>query len=484
MLLNKVSLAARDRCGLNLDDPLVVGLSGGADSLCLLDGLRRLGYRVIAAHFDHQLRPESSLEAGQVEEICRGLGVRFLGGRGAVGRGGRSLEEAARVARYQFLFTCARKENAQAVVVGHTADDQVETVLLHLLQGSGPAGLKGMSHRSANPAWDAALPLARPLLGVRHSETVAYCQERGLQPLQDPSNGDVRFARNRVRGELLPLLETYNPRFRQAVLRLASLVGAEDDLLEEMARQAWLECFLTAGNGFVALRRAEFGLLPLALQRRVLRRAASLLQADLRELDQETTDRGLVFLGHPAHSFPVDLAAGVCLRVEGEIFYLARWDAGLPSGSWPQMRAGTGGLAQGAAPDNGLRTLSVPGFVELSEGWRLEARRVEDIATAWQCAPGNPDPYLAWLDADKVSLPLVVRTRRPGDRFQPLGLDGHSQKLSDFFVNARLPARARESWPLICSGEQVVWVAGFRLAHAVRIDEQSREAIVLRCYLG
>ena len=170
-----------------MDKLLVVGVSGGADSVCLLDSLHRLGLPLVAAHFDHGLRDESKEDACRVEALVKDMGLPFQQARKDVralaAREGLSIEEAARKARYRFLFDTARSHQAQAVAVAHTADDQVETVLMHLLRGAGLGGLKGISSRLVIPEWDENLPLVRPLLGVWRSETEAWCAEKKLPAL-------------------------------------------------------------------------------------------------------------------------------------------------------------------------------------------------------------------------------------------------------------------------------------------------------------
>jgi tRNA(Ile)-lysidine synthase len=202
----------REECKLDKDQPILVGVSGGPDSLCLLSRLHEAGWRVIAAHFNHHLRTEAAEEAAAVEELAARMQVAFVGGAADVRQYAAerklSIEAAARDLRYRFLFEQARRDAAQAVAVGHTADDQVETVLMHFLRGAGLNGLKGMQYRSFLREYDVALPLVRPLLDMWRADTAAYCVEHGLSPHYDASNESTDFLRNRLRNELIPLLET------------------------------------------------------------------------------------------------------------------------------------------------------------------------------------------------------------------------------------------------------------------------------------
>ncbi|MFN3492159.1 MAG: tRNA lysidine(34) synthetase TilS, partial [Anaerolineales bacterium] len=200
-------------CGLAKDKTIIVGVSGGPDSLCLMEVLRQAGYQIIVAYFDHKLRPESQADGRMVEKTATRLMLRcVMDGADVQAHAEKnklSVEEAARNLRYRFMFDLARKYKAQAVAVGHTADDQVETILMHFLRGSGMNGLKGMSYRSIIKSFDSEIPVIRPLLDVWREETVVYCAVNGLRPHYDSTNDSLNFQRNRIRHLLIPTLETY-----------------------------------------------------------------------------------------------------------------------------------------------------------------------------------------------------------------------------------------------------------------------------------
>jgi tRNA(Ile)-lysidine synthase len=197
IVLEQFVSALKEKCLLDPGLPVLVGVSGGPDSLCMLDMLHQLGYPVIVAHLDHSLRAESAQEAEQLRQLAQSIGLTFVLERNDVDSYATShslsIEEAAREARYQFLFEQARQHQAQAVAVGHTANDQVETVLMHLLRGSGLPGLRGMSYRSLPNPWSKNIPLVRPLLGVWREEILAHLEQNGLVPTLDASNLDTRF---------------------------------------------------------------------------------------------------------------------------------------------------------------------------------------------------------------------------------------------------------------------------------------------------
>jgi tRNA(Ile)-lysidine synthase len=453
----------------------LAAVSGGPDSLCLLDGLVRLGFPVIAAYFDHALRAESQADGLYVRDAAVRLGASFVSAREDVALYARqnhlTLEEAARTLRYRFLFEQARIFSTQAVAVGHTADDQVETVLMHLLRGAGPQGLSGMPQRALIATFDAGIPLVRPLLPFWRAETVQYCRERSLAPIIDPSNQDVVFFRNRLRHELLPLLEQYNPRIREALLRTSQILAADDAVVQLAVQSTWDDVFIEQVGmaaeppDSVALNLERFRALPVGLQRALLRRAISLLLPALHNLDFAAVDRALRWSANSREG-RVDLVSGLRVIIEGQRLWIARADALPAEPAWPAADA------EGAE-------LAVPGTVSFSSGWELAAEW-QDAADAVSFVQEDASPWVARLDAEQIAAPLTVRKMLAGDRFQPLGLNGHTVKLSDFWINQKVPRRARQDWPLVLSAGEIIWVPGYRLSNAYRVQPTTRRMLVLR----
>ncbi|MGC1376767.1 MAG: tRNA lysidine(34) synthetase TilS [Anaerolineales bacterium] len=474
------------QCGLNKTDPVLVAVSGGPDSLALLHLLRGLGYPLICATFNHRLRPEAADEAAHVRQVAERLGVPFVTDSADVaayaGAEGLSIEEAARTLRYRFLFRAAREAGAQAVAAGHTADDQAETVLMHFLRGAGLAGLKGMAARVVLPVFDSEIPLVRPLLAWQRADTEAYCRENGLVPLYDPSNADTTYFRNRLRHELLPALESYNPRIRQTLVRAALALQGDEALLAEVIEAAWQKSVLEQGTGFVAFERAALESASPALRRNLFKQAAFSLRPGLRDVDFAALERAAALR-------PSDLAGGLRLFVEGAKIYLAAYEADLPSSDWPQVGEQCSVFSFQCSVFSHQSSV----FSEqcsLGEGWILTCESVS-LNTPWRGQAEhrtlntehwtlNTDPWSAWLDADVTGDKLRVRAARAGERFQPLGMSGASVKLQDFFVNVKLPRRARKNWPLACVDDEIAWVVGLRLAHPFRVTEKTKRALHLQ----
>lgn len=459
----------RDECGLVKDRPIIVGVSGGPDSLCLLEKLRQAGYSVIVAHFDHQLRAESSEDARMVEKTALRLMLNYrIGGadvRAHAEQEKLSLEEAARNLRYHFMFQLARERNAQAVAVGHTADDQVETILMHFVRGSGLNGLKGMSHRSIIKTFDPRIPIVRPLLNMWREETVVFCAATGLRPHYDSSNDSIDFQRNRIRHLLIPNLETYNVKFREAVLRMSQSLKGDYMLLMDMLETAWQETVMEADENSVTFEAGRLSKCSTGLQRNLIKHAMQSISPGV-DVTYSTLDRATTLINDPDHAFSrVDLKGGLRMFRESHYLYVCTSDTELPFNLWPQLT--------GISPV----PISIPGQAELAGGWKFNCERWGLQLLAREQAERNEDPFQVWLDAGNLTKPLKLRTRRQGDQFSPLGMDGHTQKLSDFFVNVKMPQRARENWPLLCAGDEIIWVPGYRPAHPHRLTESTKNIL-------
>ncbi len=447
--------------GLDPQKAVLLGFSGGPDSLCLLHILLENGYKVIAAHLDHSIRASSAAEAAHVKKICQKLGVQFVSKRLDVAEFGRknhlTVEESARVLRYEFLFQEAEHLGCQAVLVGHNADDQVETVLMHLLRGSGLSGLAGMRPVLLPNSWSSTIPIVRPLIEVPRYEIETFLEERELGAIVDESNSDKQYFRNRIRHELVPYLTTYNPRIRERIQKMADVIAAEDEFLRFSLNEVWPDVVLQEGERFLVVDRTALLTLHPALLRRFLRRMIEWMDPAIRDIDFDLTNRVAYFCVNPTSSNRIDLLAGMELFLYAKNLVIAYTDDPLHA-LWPQLETAT------------ALEIPVPGEVRISPRWYLHTSRQTDF---------EPDPstYAAQVDAAKITGQLILDRVRPGDRFAPYGYDGHTKKVGDFWTSEGLPARARKNWPLVRMGEEIIWIPGFRIADCVKVEESTKEII-------
>jgi tRNA(Ile)-lysidine synthase len=449
---------------LSAGDKLVLAVSGGADSVCLLHTLVRhqadLDIQLHVAHLNHQLRgTESDADASYVLGFAKELHIQatvecrdvagYHGGKGG------SLEEAAREIRYGFLAEVAAKVSASRVVVGHTRDDHIETILLHLLRGSGLAGLGGLRPRSvvSYGQQGASLEVIRPLLGITRQETLSYCRRHRLNARSDSSNESLSFLRNRVRLELLPVLRNYNTNIDEALLRLADIAGEETQFMEQQASLLWQD-LARFEKGVIYLDMDKLSILPHALQRYIFRRAIQQIRGDLRDIESGHIEDMLKLLSKPAGK-SLCLPDGLMLSTEYGRLVLVQAQADI--------------CTLPAILDTS--NINIPGMTDLP-GWQIKA----DVITG---STGSDNGFSASFDLDKVGNKLVVRRRRQGDRFQPLGMN-QTKKLQDFMVDVKIPRSWRDRVPLVSTDDQILWVVGWRIDDRVKVTGKTKKVLRLK----
>jgi len=443
---------------------LLVAVSGGPDSVCLLHILvnlkEELGIRLHVAHLNHQLRgTESEADAEYVASLVRRLGIPATIEQREVkayqAQQKTSLEEAAREVRYNFLAQVAQSVGTSQVAVGHTMDDNIETILMHLVRGSGTRGLQGLRpktkwHLSPNP-----ITIVRPLLTVSREETVSYCQAHELMPRLDSSNLSLSPLRNRIRLELLPRLKSYNPGVTEALLRTARIAGDDYSFLEKEGSRLWDE-LAQSEEKVITLDKKKLLALPPALQRHLLRRAIESLLGNLKDIETRHIEIVMNALTKPAGR-RLNLPYGLIFSIEYHRYRITKDSSALSP----------------FTAIEGEYLLNLPGETRLP-GWQVTANIISR-----QQLPEKHDEFTAYLDRDKTGDKLAVRSRRPGDRFQPLGMS-QLKKLGEFMVDAKIPGAWRSNVPLIYSPEQIDWVVGWRINERVKVTDGTEQVLCLK----
>lgn len=509
-LLELVEEAIRAHRLLSPGETVVVGVSGGPDSLCLLHLLCRLrpGWHLElhVAHLHHGLRgAEADADAVYVRSLAADWGLPLHLEQADVPALARqqylAVEEAARRARYAFLARVGREVGARTAAVGHNADDQAETVLMHFVRGSGLAGLRGMLPRTpladyrlldldSEPldsellepgASTASIALIRPLLDVPRAEIEAYCEYHGLEPRFDRSNLDTTYFRNWLRHEVIPLLEQHNPNLRQVLRRSAHVIADDYALLRSLLEETWPRILVEelaapegtapgeGAGGRIALDLAAWRALPAGLQRSILREAVQRLRSTLRDIGFVHVENAARVAREGTTGDQATLPRGLMLTVGYQRLTIAGADAAPRLPDWPLL-----------PPDTEAIPVQVPGQTLLpGSAWILRAEVLSgrDLPPDWQA---NPDPWRVFLDLEAVGPAPGLRTRQPGDRLQPLGMEGHSVKLSDLLTNLKVPQAARDRLPLLAAPWGLAWVCGQRLDRRARITKATRQVLYLR----
>ncbi|MEI6043977.1 MAG: tRNA lysidine(34) synthetase TilS [Chloroflexota bacterium] len=464
---------------------LLVGVSGGTDSVTLLHALHQITYPSLSiqvAHLNHRLRGESAAaDADYVARLCEQLGIEchlaeydvpsFMASHKL------SLEDAARRVRYAFFAHLLSQLHLPLLLLAHNANDQAETVLLRLLRGTGPHGLAGIAPLAplppldprlaasfeVDPAFIREVQVGRPLLTVWRNEIEAYCVVQALEPRHDETNTDLHYARNRVRLDLLPYLEKNGKAgVKAGLVRLATLMHDEQKLLDHLTETEF-ECHaLLSQSDSVEFEVGYFRSQLIALQRRLLRRAYLHLNGSLENLDAADTELLL-----NSGKIVVNLPGGLVGFVTEQVVGLRRFR--------PVVQA----VSSGA-----IFELQPPALLGAEPGWRLEA------SLLWPTGD-EPDFFktgdkkVAYLDYARTGPKLLVRSRQPGEKFRPLGAPGR-RKVQDLMVDAKIGREARPTWPLVIrpaeeeEPEQVVWLPGVAIAEYFKVTINTKIVLFLR----
>ena len=468
---------------LSAGDLAVVAVSGGPDSMCLLDVLAslagELGIHLHTAHLHHHMRAQADSDARMVASFSDGLGIPSTVGHADVPAVARDLrvgvEEAGRVARYRFLREVKRETGARRIALGHNLNDQAETVLMRLFRGGGTEGLAGI-----RPARD---DLMRPLIYVPRTLIEQYCLERNIPTVLDVYNLDLRYTRNLVRHRVLPeLAERFNPSLVETLARVATAMRWDADFLGALASDAFSGASSMQGR-VTAVDRRDLEDMPPALSSRVLEEAWRECAGSSANLPLDRIEE-LMLGSRKAVSLPEGVTAEKALDV---VRFYPR----------PPRTFETDVVVPG---ETGVPQLGLSVITRIAEAKDFEAslaggRGIQSASSA--CAGQGetgarvhaPPPWLvepvACLDYNKLMGGARLRTRREGDRFAPLGLGGREQKLQDFFVHKRIPKFYRDFVPILVSGDDIVWVMGLRISDRFKVVSSTERIleVEIRPYL-
>lgn len=448
-MLERVAAAIHRHSMLAPGDRVGVAVSGGADSVCLLHVLRELAPRwnlcLSVVHLNHKLRgAESDADAAFVAGLAAGMNLPCVVREAQLAAG--NLEQAARNARLALFREIVQSAIVNRVATGHTRSDQAETVLFRFLRGAGTAGLSGIRPITRGG-------LIRPLLAIDRAETEQFLRDRGIPWREDSTNAGLDFARNRIRHQLLPLLEReWNPAIGSVLAHTAEWAQAEEAYWEQEVTKLW-EAGVEPQIGFVSLKTSALSALPLAAGRRLVRRAIGHSKGNLRSVDFRHIEAVLALALGPAGHGRLQIPGLNVVR----------------SFDWIRF----GNLP--AEPAYSIHP-SVPGVARLAEGREISLELIEKVETS---APLDCvyNTRMGCLDWQRLSGSLLLRNWQPGDRYQPLGRS-EEYKIRTLFQKARIPSWERKGWPVLLDGASIVWTRHF--GAATRVAAHPGSSVILR----
>ncbi|MCX6012755.1 MAG: tRNA lysidine(34) synthetase TilS [Chloroflexi bacterium] len=443
----------------DIKGPIIVAVSGGPDSVCLLHSLSqikdKLGIDLHVAHLNHSLRgAEADLDAAYVESLSTDLGLSVTIEKRKIRLGQKvtSVEEAARNLRYEFLSEVARNNNSSHVAIAHTADDQAETILMHIVRGSGIDGLRGMRQISIKYDLDMnpEITIIRPLLFNTREDTENYCNRNNLIARIDSSNKSYQFLRNRFRYELMPLLKKYNPRIRESLLRTSQVVDEVCDYMEQQVSDLDDEVYKLVDHSII-INREYFLRLATVIQKQVIRKSLKTLIGNLTDIEAVHIE-SIIKAAYKPVGTRVTLPYKLLFVVNYTDYYLGIDDK---YDSIPELI--------------GEYNLNIPGEVVIP-GWRV----ISNVQS--QKPELNTNSLVGYFDHNKVSQTVIVRGRKPGDKFQPFGMS-NVKSLQNFMVDEKIPRNKRYTVPVVCSEGQIVWVVGYRIDDRAKVNKKTRDVL-------
>ncbi len=433
---------------LSSGDSVLVGLSGGPDSVYLLYILKRLasqyGLKIFAAHINHGFRgKESDGDEEFCRDLCNKIGIPFFSKKVKI----KKTEDAGRKARYAFFKDVANSVGANKIALGHNADDQAETILMRLLRGSGPKGLGGIpSVRILAESIDSKekcsnILIIRPLISCFKSEIVGFLKQNKIKYRIDSSNLKTDFFRNKIRHKLIPYLEKYNPNIRNVLLNTGNNISLANDFLKKSVDKVLKRIHGSKVN------IVFFNKLPLVIKQELIRELAESFDPSL-NLDAKKVKDVLNLTSDTKGTKRIILSKNTeLIREYNYLIFNNRQTKG----------------------HGYTKNLNIPGKAKIN-GILIKT----SVCNKRSFQKRNC--FEVMMDYDKISYPFIIRTRKPGDSFLPIGLNGR-KKVKDIFIDAKVPEKHRDIVPIFVSGDEICWIPGYRIGEKFKITDQTKRVL-------
>jgi len=451
-LLEKIKQFINVNNLISKGDKIVIGVSGGPDSLCLLHILNEIKQEyelnLVVAHVNHNLREEAKFEADFVEEISNSLGLEFYLANVNIEELSKekkkSCEEVAREYRYNFFNEIVKKTNATKIAVAHNLNDNAETILMHIIRGSGIEGVKGISVKNNI--------IIRPLLSTTRDEIEKYCMDNSLTPMIDKTNFETIYTRNKVRNKIIPMLNEINPDVLSSITRLGNILSEEDEFISDYIDKIYNDikieekCTKISKSKFINLRKG--------LQRRILRKAICEFKGDLIDISYKSLENAISSILTSKNGNIIKIANGIKILVNYDILeFIEKFEKS----------------------NEFEYELNVPGETYIKE---LDILVNAEIKNANEVEDFIKSPNKKFFDIEKTGKKLYVRNRRFGDSILLNGLNG-TKKLKDFFSDLKIPTQERNEIPILVNEKDIIWIMGYRTSKKFLKDKNTKEVIIL-----
>ena len=441
-------------------DKVVVGVSGGADSIALLQTLYEFSqlknFQLVVAHINHMARGKDAFDDARfVRDMADKLQLPFFLKEVDVQEERlklkTSFQDAGRIIRYRFLNETLAAVEGDKIALGHTADDQVETILINIVRGSGLKGLAGIPQVRGN--------IVRPFLQIYRKEIETYLEEKRIAYRNDSSNSENKYLRNRIRHELIPHLESFNPGIKKNLTEMSGIAEEDDFLLSQMTLDVFNQKFQIQ-KGIVD---DDFRLHPLALRKRLVRETFNRITGDMQGITAYHVQQILNLFDFPKTGKVLNIPRGV--------------EVSCTYGSMKFERKNEKPAESTKKNESYLTAILIPGITEIPEGQIQLQTQILDKKQGFSSINQH---LQAFLDLDKTGISIIARFFRAGDRFCPLGMSG-SKKLKSFFIDRKVPREMRHRIPILTNDQgDIIWVYGERISNSYRVTDKTKRILFLQ----
>ncbi len=457
MIISKVRDTIKKNHLLDKGDTVLLGLSGGPDSVCLLHILnqlkKELDIKIYAAHLNHKIRGvEAQKDAMYVAKLCDEMGIicfiRAIDVPKYCEEKNLSLEEGARILRYNMFFEIKEKIKADKIAIAHNMDDQAETVLMRMMRGTGLQGLKGIEYKRSDG-------IIRPILDVYRQEIESYCGENQLNPRIDHTNLEDIYTRNKIRLKLIPYMEeNFNPNLKESIARMANLLRDDSDYVDIKANELFLEIGEKLSQNIITLDLEKFLKVHKSLQNRIIRKSIHFILGNIKGIEQKHIEDVM----HLAFESKVDLRINL---PRGLMVYKKKNEILFTNEELLEKRISYN------------YKLPKSGYIKIKE---LNSLVESKIVNVEEVNTYQEDEYTKFFDVDKIYGNLTIRNRKDGDKIKILGLGGN-KKIKDLFIDLKIPRENRNKVPILCDEKGIIWVIGYRMSEDYKVDKSTQRIL-------